>query len=65
MCTHLCEHGAVKEQGLNPIETRWVSTNKGDPEHPFIRARLVAQETKRTTNMDLTDVNDICCDPTC
>ena len=46
-----CEHGAVKEQGLTPIGTRWVFTNKGDP---FIRARLVAQETKRTTKMDLT-----------
>ena len=53
----LCEHGAVKEQGLTPIGTRWVFTNKGDTEHPFIRARLVAQETKRTTNMDLTDTS--------
>ena len=53
----LCEHGAVKEQGLTPIGTRWVFTNMGDTEHPFIRARLVAQETKRTTNMDLTDTS--------
>ena len=52
-----CEHGAMKEQGLAPIGTRWVFTNKGDTEHPFIRARLVAQETKRTTNMDLTDTS--------
>ena len=52
-----CEHGAVKEQGLTPIGTRWVFTNKGDTEHPFIRARLVAQETKRTTNMELTDTS--------
>ena len=52
-----CEHGAVKEQGLTPIGTRWVFTNKGDTEHPFIRARLVAQETKRTTSMDLTDTS--------
>ena len=44
----------MKEQGLTPIGTRWALTNKGDTEHPFIRARLVAQETKRTTNMDLT-----------
>ena len=43
-----CEHGAVKEQGLTPIGTRWVFTNKGVSEHPFVRARLVAQETKRT-----------------
>ena len=52
-----CEHGAVKEQGLAPIGTRWVFTNKGDTEHPFIRARLVAQETMRTTKMDLTDTS--------
>ena len=50
-----CEHGAVKEQGLTPIGTRWVFTNKGETEHLFILARLVAQETKRTTKMDLTD----------
>ena len=52
-----CEHGAVKEQGLTPIGTRWVFTNKGDTEHPFVRARLVALETKRTTKMDLTDTS--------
>ena len=46
----------MKEQGLTPIGTRWVFTNKGDTEHPFIRARLVAQETKRT-KMDLTDTS--------
>ena len=28
---------------------------EGDTERPFIRARLVAQETKKTTKMDLTD----------
>ena len=52
-----CEHGAVKEQGLTPIGTRRVFTNKGHTEHLFIRARLVAQETKRTTKMDLTDTS--------
>ena len=58
MClSTLCEHKAVKEQGLTPIGTRWVFTNKGDTEHPFIRAKLVAQETKRTTKMDLTDTS--------
>ena len=53
----LCEHGDVKEQGLTPTGTRWVFTNMGDTEHPLIRARLVAQETKRTTKMDLTDMS--------
>ena len=52
-----CEHGAMKGQGLTPIGTRWIFTNKGDTEHPFIRARLVAQQTKRTTNMDLTNTS--------
>ena len=47
----------MKDQGLTPIETRWISTNKGDTERPFIRARLVAQETKKTTKMDLTDMS--------
>ena len=30
---------------------------QGDTERPFIRARLVAQETKKTTKMDLTDTS--------
>ena len=56
MClSALCEHKAVKEQGLTPIGTHWVFTNKGDSEHPFIRARLVVHATKRTTIVDLTD----------
>ena len=52
-----CEHEAVKEQGLTPIGTRWVFTNRGDTEHPFIRARRVTQETTKTTRMDLTDTS--------
>ena len=52
-----CEHEAVKERGLTPIGTRWVFTNTGDTEHPFIRARLVVQETKKTTKMGLTDTS--------
>ena len=55
-----CGHGAVKEQGLTPIGTRWVFTNKGDTEHSSIRARLAAQETKRTTKIDLTDTSMTC-----
>ena len=52
----VCPH-AVKEQGLTPIGKRWVFTNKGDTEHPSVRARVVAQETKRKTSMDLTDTS--------
>ena len=48
-----CEHETVKEQGLTPNGTRWVFTNKGDSERPFIRARLLAQKTKKTTQMDI------------
>ena len=52
-----CEHEAVKEQGLTSVRTRSVFTNKGDTERPFIRARLVAQKTKKTTQMDQTDTS--------
>ena len=39
---------------VTPFKTRWVFTNKGDTERLFIRARLVSQEMKKTTKMDLT-----------
>ena len=35
----------LDKSGLKAIGTRWVYTNKGDAANPFIRARLVAQET--------------------
>ena len=41
---------AAEESG--PQDYKFSST---DTEHPFIRARLVAQETKKTTKMDLTE----------
>ena len=50
-----CENETVMELGLTRIGTRWLFTNKGDTERPLIRARRVAQETKKTTKMDLTD----------
>ena len=34
----------VRADHLDPIRTRWVICNKGDAEHPEIRARLVACE---------------------
>ena len=37
----------LDKSGLKAIGTRWVYTNKGDVANPFIRARLVAQGTKR------------------
>ena len=42
----------VEEQGLRPVGTRWILVNKGDAKNPFVRARLVAQETKRVTKED-------------
>ena len=53
----LCTQETLKEQGLTPIGTRWIFTNKVDTEHPLIRARPVAKETKKTTRMDLTDTS--------
>ena len=52
-----CMQETLKEQGLTPIGTRWIFTNKVDTEHPPIRARLLAQETKKTIRMDLTDTS--------
>ena len=54
-----CEHETVKGQDLTPVGTRWIFTNKGDTEHPFIRARLIALKTTKTTKMDLTDTSMI------
>lgn len=31
-----------------PIKVKWVDTNKGDPEHPNFRSRLVAKDLKAT-----------------
>ena len=33
-------------EGIKPIEVRWIDTNKGDPEHPNYRSRLVVREIK-------------------
>ena len=41
----------LDKSGLKAIGTRWVYTNKGDAANPFIRARLVAQETKRVSEL--------------
>ena len=42
-----CEHGAVKEQGLTPIGTRWVFAIKGDTEHPFIQDWVLRRRRER------------------
>ena len=45
----------MKEKGLKAIGTRWVIVHKGVAKNPLIRARLVSQETKRTTTLDPDD----------
>ena len=41
----------LDRSGLETVGTRWVYSNKGDAANPFIRARLVAQETKRVSEL--------------
>ena len=43
--------------GLQPIGTRWVYTNEGDAANPFVRTRLVPQETKRVSSMTAEDAS--------
>ena len=45
------------KSGLKAIGTRWVYTNKGAAANPFIRARLLAQETKRVTEFTPEDAS--------
>ena len=42
---------------LRPIGTRWIYTNMGDAKNPQIRARLVAQETKRNSDLTADDAS--------
>ena len=44
-----------KQQGLTPVSTRWLYTNKGDLDMPEIRARLVARETRRVSELSPED----------
>ena len=55
LASKLCEEAMQLE--IKYMKEMNVSPTKGDTEHPFIRARLVAQETKRTTSMDLMDTS--------
>ena len=48
----LVDHDLVSSQGLKPIPCHWILSNKGDAARPVIRARLVAQETKRRSVID-------------
>ena len=48
---HLYDYKSVDEckrqTGKPSVPTKWVDTNKGDDEHPEVRARLVAMEIRR------------------
>ena len=45
------------KSGFKASGTRWVHTNKDDAANPFIRARLVAQETKRGSELTSEDAS--------
>ena len=44
------DSSAAKRDHHQPIRTRWVICNKGDAEHPEVRARLVACEINNYTD---------------
>ena len=50
----------LHKSGLKAIGTRWVYRNKGDAANPSIRARLVAQETKKVSELTLEDAISTC-----
>ena len=61
-----CEHGAVREQGLTPIGTRCVFTNKDDTEHPFIHPCKIGGCSGDAENDEYGfdgHFYDTCCDP--
>jgi hypothetical protein len=45
----------VAETGAQPIPTKWVEHNKGDDDRPEVRCRLVAQETRRRSTIEVSD----------
>ena len=42
---------------LKAIGTGWIYANENDAAHPFVRARLVAQETKKVSELTPKDAN--------
>ena len=51
----------LDKYGLKAFSTRWVCTNKGDASNPFIRARLLAQEIKRLSELTPEDASSPLC----
>ena len=54
---HEVPASCLDKSGLQAIGTQWVYTNKGDAANPFIRARLVAQETKIVSELTPEDAS--------
>ena len=54
---HEVLESCLDKSGLKAIRTRRVYTNKGDAANPFIRARLVAQETKKVSELTPKDAS--------
>ena len=44
---------AYSVTGKAPVGTRWVDADKGDPSAPKVRRRLVAQELRKTSDVDM------------
>ena len=62
----LCEHGAVKEQGLTPIGTRWVFYEQGRYRTSFHLGKIGCSRNEENDEYGFDGhVYDICCDPTC
>ena len=50
---------ALAGTGHQPIPTRWVDLDKGDKEAPKVKSRLVCQETKRRSTLDVEDWSSV------
>ena len=51
----------LNKSGLKTIGTRWVYTKQCDAANPFIRARLVAQESKKVSELTPEDASSMFC----
>ncbi len=60
---HEASEDYVKTHSLKAIGTRWIYANKGDATRPVVRARLVAQETKRVSSLAADDSNNFAATP--
>ena len=47
----------LDKSGLRTVGARWIYTDKGDAANPFVRARLVGQETRRVSELTPEDAS--------